>query len=65
VELVVPPNEEHPQVINLMDALKKSVAKTQAVKVPTAARKAKKQAGRKMAPSARQRKPAKRRKKMG
>ena len=28
-ELVAPPEQEHPQIINLMDALKQSVAKVQ------------------------------------
>ncbi len=47
-ELVTPPAEEHPQVINLMEALKASV---QQVKVPTKAAAAEKKPARKMAAS--------------
>ncbi|HEV3343320.1 MAG TPA: Ku protein [Pirellulales bacterium] len=66
-ELVAAPSEEPTHVINLMDALKQSVAKVQAVKVPSPARKtAKKEPPpKKMAESARQRTPAKGKKKTG
>ena len=65
-ELVAAPSEESTHVINLMDALKQSVARVQAVKVPSPARKtAKKEPAKKMATSARQRTPAKGKKKTG
>lgn len=66
-ELVAAPSEEPAQVINLMDALKQSVAKVTAVRAPAAARTtAKKEApAKKMAASARERTPAKGKKKTG
>lgn len=65
-ELVAAPSEETSHVINLMDALKQSVARVQAVKVPSPARKtAKKAPEKKMATSARQRTPSKGKKKTG
>lgn len=72
-ELVAAPSEEPQQVINLMDALKASVAKLGAP-VPAAARKTEKKAApakkaaqpeKKMAASARERKPAKGKTKTG
>jgi DNA end-binding protein Ku len=64
-ELVVAPADEPQTIINLMDALKASVAKAHAV-APAKARKAKKApAAKKMASSARQRKTTKARKKTG
>lgn len=66
-ELVAAPSEEPLHVINLMDALKQSVAKVKAVRAPAAARKAAKKAppAKKMAASARERAPAKGKKKTG
>ncbi|HVX15358.1 MAG TPA: Ku protein [Pirellulales bacterium] len=66
-ELVAAPSEEPTHVINLMDALKQSVAKVAAVRAPAAARKTAKKAppAKKMAASARQRTPAKGKKKTG
>lgn len=65
-ELVAAPSEEPMNVINLMDALKQSVAKVAAVRQPAAAHKtAKKAPEKKMAASARQRAPAKGKKKTG
>lgn len=66
-ELVAAPSEEPAQVINLMDALKQSVAKVKAVQAPAAARKTKEAAApaQRMAPSARERAPAKGKKKTG
>jgi DNA end-binding protein Ku len=56
-ELVTPPPSEEPQVINLMDALKQSLAKTKrGEEAPSRQR---------MAPSARKRTPAKARRKTG
>lgn len=65
-ELVAAPSDEPMQVINLMDALKQSVAKVTAVRAPAAARKtAKTEPAKKMAASARERTPAKGKKKTG
>jgi DNA end-binding protein Ku len=61
-ELVTPPPTEEPQVINLMDALKKSVAAAQDGGKPASAPKA---STRKMASSARQRSKPKARRKSG
>lgn len=65
-ELVAAPSDEPAQVINLMDALKQSVAKVTAVQPAAAHKTGKKEApAKKMAASARERTPAKGKKKTG
>jgi DNA end-binding protein Ku len=62
-ELVAAPSEEPTHVINLMDALKQSVAKLTTVKAPAAARKTKSaMPEKKLAPSVRTRAPVKKKK---
>jgi DNA end-binding protein Ku len=66
-EVVAPPAAEEPQVVDLMDALKQSVARARAGGAEEKEERAAQpgQAKKKMAPSARQRRPAKRKKKSG